>query len=145
MSSEAIKHFLSRRKRHDSSECPICYEDKELYIFDCADVEHCYCLDCYKKIDKCSSCKIPKSQYNIDLFQEPRIYEEKEIPRSRQVRNRLTIDEFNRIISTGTCVCSFVLLKGPNQGTICGIIVNKFHASQQFNKQKCMLHIPFKY
>ncbi len=64
-----MEHFLLRRKRY-SKECPICYEDKELYEFDCGDMEHCFCLECYKKIDKCPSCQVPKNQYYVDLFKE---------------------------------------------------------------------------
>ncbi len=63
----SIDHFLMRRKRFNK-ECPICYEDKELYEFDCGDIEHCFCFECYKLMDKCPSCNIPKNPYYLDLF-----------------------------------------------------------------------------
>ena len=67
---ENIKHFKLRRKRHENSECPICSENKELYEFDCGDNEHCYCFDCYKHLDKCPNCRIPKNSYYSSLFAE---------------------------------------------------------------------------
>ena len=66
---EAINHFKLRRKRN-SAECPVCYDIKELFIFDCADSEHCFCFECYKKIDKCPSCNVPKNPYYTTLFED---------------------------------------------------------------------------
>ncbi len=67
---ESIKHFKLRRKRYDNKECSVCCEEKDLYEFDCGDCEHCFCIDCYKLLDKCSSCNIPKHPYYQNLFQE---------------------------------------------------------------------------
>ncbi len=77
---EAINHFKLRRKRHDNTECQVCCENKDLYEFDCGDCEHCYCLECYKLMDKCPSCNIPKHPYYQTLFQETDIVEISRIP-----------------------------------------------------------------
>jgi hypothetical protein len=54
------QYMLNKKKFNITKECGICYEEKELYIFDC--LEHYTCLDCYSQINKCAFCSIEKHQ-----------------------------------------------------------------------------------
>jgi hypothetical protein len=42
------------------TDCGICYERKELIVFDC--LGHYMCIDCYLKVNKCPFCSIEKHQ-----------------------------------------------------------------------------------
>jgi hypothetical protein len=42
------------------TDCGICYENKELIVFDC--LGHYMCVDCYLKVSKCPFCSIDKHQ-----------------------------------------------------------------------------------
>jgi hypothetical protein len=41
-------------------ECPICLEEKELIPYDC--FAHFFCVNCEKRINKCSLCRISRNQ-----------------------------------------------------------------------------------
>jgi hypothetical protein len=45
-------------------ECPICYEHKKLYNFNCKC--HSFCLSCFMHIDKCAMCGKNKNNFDID-------------------------------------------------------------------------------
>jgi hypothetical protein len=49
---------INKQKLKKDGECGICYNDKELHLFDC--IGHFICSDCYPKIDKCPFCSIAK-------------------------------------------------------------------------------------
>lgn len=73
-------YFLKIRQKYglldSSNECPICCTENKLIPFDC--FYHNLCFECYKKCDKCPSCKIPKNSYFAELFEgvdfDPSIY-----------------------------------------------------------------------
>jgi hypothetical protein len=56
---QSRKQFLNnKQKLKRDGECSICYNEKELHLFDC--IGHFICIDCYPKIDKCPFCAIVK-------------------------------------------------------------------------------------
>ncbi len=105
---DQIEHFKIRRIRHKNKECPVCYENRELYIFDCADPAHCYCLDCYKQIDKCPSCTIPKNPHYASLFQEEYVRRET-VP--EEIRGTNLFNHGNNVtLGTNTKIMIIIIL-----------------------------------
>ena len=57
---QSKKQFQTNREKIflKDEECGVCYETKELYLFDC--IGHYICASCYLKVDKCPFCSINK-------------------------------------------------------------------------------------
>jgi len=56
---QSRKQFqINREKIKINDECGVCYENKDLYLFDC--IGHYICTTCYLKVDKCPFCSISK-------------------------------------------------------------------------------------
>lgn len=64
MDEAKLAQFTKTRLRK-TDECPICMKLNDLYEYDCGCLEHCFCLDCYYKMDICPLCKFPKNPYYI--------------------------------------------------------------------------------
>jgi hypothetical protein len=62
-----INFVNNRSKSMINDKCPICYEVKDLILYDC--VVHHYCIQCYDKQNLCALCKVPKNDYYHDLFE----------------------------------------------------------------------------
>jgi len=55
----------SKMKFAQFGECPVCMEEKDLILFDC--FSHLHCIECDRRMDKCSLCRVTKNQLiNID-------------------------------------------------------------------------------
>jgi len=62
-SEESI--LKGKMKYAQFGECSICLEEKDLILFDC--FTHLHCIECDRRMDKCSLCRITKNQLiNID-------------------------------------------------------------------------------
>ena len=58
---QSEKSILKNKMKYaELGECPVCFEQKDLIPFDC--FAHKHCIECDKKIDKCSLCRITKNQ-----------------------------------------------------------------------------------
>jgi TPR repeat protein len=51
MNNQTVRYFANKRNRlSKDGECPVCYDERRLIPRECA---HCYCEDCYVRIERC--------------------------------------------------------------------------------------------
>jgi hypothetical protein len=61
-----LRDFINSRKKFMVNDtCDVCYEQCDLYPYDC--MNHKFCIYCYNKMRVCPLCKIPKNPYFNNL------------------------------------------------------------------------------